>query len=301
MQRIFVVVVTYNRLELLKRNIAALRQNQPIEQIIVVNNGSVDGTEEWLAGQPDLCVITQENVGGSGGFYRGMKEAVAKGADWVWCMDDDVFPHSDCLTQLLKEADDSQVGILVPQRLIEGKVFATEFRAFNMTNPFTSTNVGKLKHDLPTTPTDIAGATFEGPFIRRTVIDRIGLPNKELFIFYDDTDYCLRTLLAGYKVRYVPNAQMDKHRFFAEDGWSEKQAKKKWKRFYQIRNATYLNHHYGKNWGVRYFRGFQVMVGYLFLALFTAPFAKAWRWCDIPRLYRAYADGVKERLGKMTF
>ncbi len=299
MEKIFAVVVTYNRLELLKRNIDALRQNQPIERIIVINNGSSDGTEQWLAEQADLCVITQENVGGSGGFYRGIQEACALGADWVWCMDDDVFPRPDCLEQLLKYAEDPTVGILVPQRLIDGEVFATEFRAFNMTNPFTSTNVGKLKHNLPTEATDIAGATFEGPFIRRTLIDQMGLPNRDLFIFYDDTDYCLRSLLAGYKNRYIPSAKMDKHRFFADDSWGEKQLKKKWKRFYQIRNASYLNHHYGRNWGVRYLRGFQVMAGYVLMALFTAPFSKAWAWSDIPRLWRAYRDGVCERLGKI--
>jgi GT2 family glycosyltransferase len=299
MIKVFAVVVTFNRLELLKRNIECLRMNKPIERIIVVNNGSTDGTEKWLAEQSDLIVITQENVGGSGGFHRGIKEACESGADWVWCMDDDVFPRPDCLQELLKYTKDPEIGILVPQRLVDGKVFATEFRAFNMTNPFTSTNVGKLKKNLPSKATAIAGATFEGPFIRRTLIDKIGLPNKELFIFYDDTDYCLRSLLAGYKNVYIPEARIDKQKFFANDSWSTKQLKKKWKRFYQIRNATYLNHHYGKNWGVRNFRGFQVMIGYVMIALLTAPFSKAWSWKDIPTLFRAYRDGVKEKLGKM--
>ena len=63
MEKIYAVVVTFNRLELLKRNIDSLRQNHPIERIIVVNNGSTDGTREWLSEQSDLLVITQENVG----------------------------------------------------------------------------------------------------------------------------------------------------------------------------------------------------------------------------------------------
>lgn len=45
---------------------------------------------------------------------------------------------------------------------------------------------------------------------------------------------------------------MDKHKFFSADNWKERNRKKKWKRFYQVRNSTYLNHHYGKNWAVRY-------------------------------------------------
>ena len=51
--------------------------------------------------------------------------------------------------------------------------------------------------------------------------------------------------------------------------------RKKWKRFYQIRNSTYLNHHYGRNIAVKYLRGFNGVMGYIFIALFTSPFAKA--------------------------
>lgn len=95
--KIIAVVVTYNRLELLKRSMDCLRQNKPLSAIIVVNNGSTDGTREWLDKQDDLTVIHQSNVGGSGGFYTGIEAAYAKNADWIWCMDDDVFPRADCL------------------------------------------------------------------------------------------------------------------------------------------------------------------------------------------------------------
>ena len=64
--KIIAVVVTYNRLSLLKRNLDCLRQNKPLSSIIVVNNGSTDGTAEWLAEQQDVMVLTQANVGGAG-------------------------------------------------------------------------------------------------------------------------------------------------------------------------------------------------------------------------------------------
>ena len=90
---IIAVVVTYNRMELLKRNIRCLQQNKPISSIVIVNNGSTDGTTEWLAAQEGLTVINQTNVGGAGGFYTGIQYAYQAGADWIWCMDDDVFPR----------------------------------------------------------------------------------------------------------------------------------------------------------------------------------------------------------------
>ena len=144
------------------------------------------------------------------------------------------------------------------------------------------------------------GTAFEGPFIRREVVEKIGLPNKDLFIFCDDTDYCLRTIRAGYKILYIPDALMDKEKFFSNDTWKERSKKKKWKRFYQIRNSTYLNHHYGRNIAVKYLRGFNGVMGYIFIALFTSPFAKAYQWKDIPRLWKAYCDGIHEKLGIMS-
>ncbi len=294
---IIAVVVTYNRLELLKRNISCLRENKPLSSIVVVNNGSTDGTGEWLAEQHDVMTLTQENVGGSGGFYTGMQYAYEAGADWVWCMDDDVFPRPGCLERLLVHADNPDVGILAPRRLLEGRIFTNDFQSFNLTHPFSSMYSGRLAKMEVTQPVEISGTAFEGPFIRRDVIGRVGLPNKELFIFCDDTDYCLRTRLAGYKILYIPSALMDKQKFFSDDSWAERNKKKKWKRFYQIRNSTYLNHHYGRNWGVRYLRGFNGMIGYLFIALFTAPFSDAYNWSDISRFWKAYREGIKEDLG----
>ena len=92
------VVVTFNRRTLLERTVQSLRsQTLPLSRIIVVNNGSTDGTAEWLAGQADLIVITQENVGGSGGFATGIQAAYDAGADRIWCMCDCVLPLPTCL------------------------------------------------------------------------------------------------------------------------------------------------------------------------------------------------------------
>ncbi len=64
------VILTHNRLSLLKRCVAAVRaQTRPLDAIIVVDNASTDGTREWLAQESDLKVITaQANLGGPAGF-----------------------------------------------------------------------------------------------------------------------------------------------------------------------------------------------------------------------------------------
>lgn len=292
------VVVTYNRLELLRRNLDCLRaQTHPLAGIVVVNNGSTDGTEQWLDSQTDLTVITQDNCGGAGGFARGLIVALHLPAAWLWCMDDDVFPRPTCLEELLRESARQKADILAPRRLVDGRVYSNDFVSYDLSRPFASLYVGKHVGTRTDVPVEIAGTAFEGPLIRREVVERIGLPNRDLFIFCDDTDYCLRATRAGFRIFYVPAALMDKHQFFSTDNWSQRQQKKKWKRYYQIRNSTYLNHHYGRNWAVRHLRGFNAVAGYMVIAAVTAPFSKAWRLTDIGRLWRAYRDGLAERLG----
>ena len=178
--KIIAVVVTYNRLDLLKKNLQCLRRNEPVHSIIVVNNGSTDGTYEWLSEQTDLQVIHQANVGGSGGFYVGIQEAYHAGADWIWCMDDDVFPRENCMEHLLPYTTRTQVGILAPRRLMEGHIFTNDFLSYNLTNPFSSMYQGRLSKMQVDAPTEIAGTAFEGLFIKREVVKEIGLPNKDL-------------------------------------------------------------------------------------------------------------------------
>lgn len=297
------VVVTFNRKDLLKRNLSCLRAQETSDNIdfsiIVVDNGCTDGTSEWLDLQTDILVIHQNNVGGSGGFHTGIKQAYDLGAEWIWCMDDDVFPRPECLINLLHHSDYPNVGILAPRRILDGKIFTNDFIGYNLTNPFASLYTDKLKRKAISGPTEIAGTAFEGLCVRRNVVEAIGLPNKDLFIFCDDTDFCLRTYLAGFKQLYVPEALMDKHLFFSDDKWSERNKKKKWKRYYQIRNSTYLNHHYGKNWAVRYMRGLWGVTGYILIATVTSPFSDGYKISDIKTFWKAFNDGIKERLGKI--
>lgn len=296
---IYAVVVTYNRLKLLQRTVECLRlQTRPLKGIVVVNNSSTDGTASWLAQQNDLIVLNQPNVGGAGGFASGIRYARGLGAQWIWCMDDDVFPRPACLEKMLPHTSEAGVGILAPRRLMEDKIFTNDFLSYNLTNPLASLHNGKLKKMVVNAPTDIAGTAFEGLFVSAACVDSIGLPNAELFIFSDDTDYCLRAKLAGYRILYIPDALMDKHHFFNKASWAERQQQKKWKRRYAIRNNTYLNHHYGRNNAVRYLRPFIGMFGYVLTVCITAPFSSGYQWKDIPMMWQAYKDGLAERLGK---
>src|SRR6185312_1077865 len=103
-ERICAVVVTYNRKTLLRTGLCALlRQTRQLDQILVVDNGSTDGTKEMLEAEFRDCQVlrTPENLGGAGGFRAGMEWAHQAGFDWTWVMDDDIEPFPDTLEFML--------------------------------------------------------------------------------------------------------------------------------------------------------------------------------------------------------
>ena len=303
MSKITAVVVTFNRLKLLQRAIASLqKQSVHIHDIIIVNNGSTDGTKEWLDKQNKLHIIHQENVGGSGGFYRGIQEASKTECDWIWCMDDDVFPSEHCLENLLIYASkDNKIGIACPHRLMSGKTFTGEAKTLNLSNPFKDMHDnGLMPEDVEANETvDIVGMAFEGPLIKKEVVEKIGLPNKELFILYDDTDYSYRTILEGYRVIVVRDALMDKYDFQSQSSYREDKIKNKWKLAYHVRNTAYFGHRYGKNIGVKYLAAMPFILR--MYGAITFNFFKGHKYSvsDYGLFWRMMKRGIREELGKM--
>ena len=109
MNKVAAVVVTYNRKELLKECIEALKASTCSVDIIIVDNNSTDGTKEYIAdliGKDVIYKRLKKNLGGAGGFSAGMKYAVKKGYEYVWIMDDDTIVKKDTLEVLLKAKDE---------------------------------------------------------------------------------------------------------------------------------------------------------------------------------------------------
>lgn len=183
------VVVTYNRLLLLQECITAIRsQTRPADEIIVVNNGSTDGTAEWLATQPDLTVITQPNSGSSGGQYTGIRTAYYKGHDWFWCMDDDTIPEPDALAALTRAPyiNDSKTGFLASVVLwTDGLPWGDSHnRASHPSDWFLTVLQDRCVR--------AAEATFVSILIHRTAVTEVGLPFRDFFLLVDDTEYTTR-------------------------------------------------------------------------------------------------------------
>lgn len=122
------VIVTFNRVKLLKKAIeSVLQQTVRPEYIIILDNHSTDGTRNLMKQYKDdekiIYIRTKENVGGSMGFYLGLEKACLLGVDWISLSDDDAIfekhyfeklikkgqkhPEIQCFTGTVRSADNS--------------------------------------------------------------------------------------------------------------------------------------------------------------------------------------------------
>lgn len=190
-KRIVAIVVTYNRKKLLKECIEALLKSETPCDILIVDNNSTDNTYNYISKYISDRVIyknTGENLGGAGGFNFGMKEAIKLGYSYLWLMDDDVIVNENALSKLM-DADKALNG---NYGFLSSKVFFTDGKLCRMNmqkyvKNWTPSEV-HIKNGLYKTNF----ATFVSFFTKKTVVEKVGLPIKEFFIWGDDIEYTNR-------------------------------------------------------------------------------------------------------------
>jgi rhamnopyranosyl-N-acetylglucosaminyl-diphospho-decaprenol beta-1,3/1,4-galactofuranosyltransferase len=189
-EKLIIVVVTYNRMSILKRCLfSLLAQSQLPDLIIIVDNASTDGTEEMLqkefSNHPLLAYVNLgTNLGGAGGFHFGSKLAIEKEADWVCLMDDDCLPHKDCIKKLMMNINNKR-NIYSPIILsIEDK----------------ETTLWGIKTRVNTGNREVVTLPFNGFLIHRESIQELDFPEKDFFIYGDDTEYNLRAKSSSRKI-----------------------------------------------------------------------------------------------------
>lgn len=192
------VIVTYNRKKLLVECLNALiSQTRPPDAIYIVDNASVDGTEDLLhqLGFLDRYIVhyirLSNNSGGAGGFHEGLKRAFNDHHEWFWIMDDDAEPTEDALRNLepfLKEDVVAAASLVVDRSGIPEWSHRGWFHV-----RFADSLVRPIRaDDLVNEQLEVNFASFVGLMISHDSIDKIGLPKKEFFIHYDDNEYCVR-------------------------------------------------------------------------------------------------------------
>ena len=288
------MVVTFNRKDLLRECLTSLfAHTNPVDEVLVVNNASTDGTVKMLAREfSEIRVLNlAENVGGAGGFYEGMKAAYEQGFDWLWVMDDDGRAAPDCLEKLCAHRRPNSVLVPVQQdstKWLYG-IFKWNGRARNVTPEIVAGKRAVIGEFL---------FAFVGPLISREVVKQVGLPNKDFFIWFDDWEYALRVQRTAAEIVAVPEAV-----FFHNFGkakrirflWQVRQrnAVPAWKCYYGTRNPLYvlLRDHRPRSELFCYFlKELQHLIGDILY--------EPRRWEYVKMHLKGIRDGATGRLGK---
>lgn len=198
--KVTAIVVTYNRLNLLKECVKALLgQDYENMDILLVDNCSKDGTVEYIksllqgeyAGRIS-AIFLNKNVGGAGGFCEGMRHALQTDAEWLWLMDDDTMPERNACTELCRavEVIDDKIGFL------SSNVYGMANECMNTPRMRFSQKGGNGYADwnihLSEGLVKVNSATFCSCFVSVKAVHKVGFPVKEYFLWGDDTEYTLR-------------------------------------------------------------------------------------------------------------
>ena len=192
MKNLFAVVVTYNRADFLQNLLESFsRLSTRPDRIVVVDNASDDHTADVVAravaagGVPIHYERLSANVGGSGGFSRGVELALGAGAEWLWLMDDDVEVLPGAVEALDKFTPD--YSCMIGRRYdAAGKPFFWQHHFVEALGVFLPVT-GDVFRKSDVFRTNVGN--FEGMLIKASLARTIGLPDPRFFITWDDLIY----------------------------------------------------------------------------------------------------------------
>lgn len=292
------VIVTYNRKELLSRNInMLLKQTKKIDKIYIIDNCSTDGTyamlkeKKWHQGEQFVYIKTESNIGGAGGFYTGVKAAYEAGADWLLLMDDDGYAADVGTFQALMDVAEKLYREGTKKLFLNSLVQQKNYLSFKINSVYTVeaaleiSKEGLIKE---------AANPFNGTLVSKELIKEIGYPNKDFFIKGDEVDYKQRAFDAAGYIATVVDSRYNHPRpdtyekeilgikvpFFVEAPWKE---------YYAARNFTYM-YKAKKQYKAIAFE----LVFVKLLAIFSI---KCKKIKTVGMLFRGIVDGWRGRLG----
>lgn len=246
--KIVAVIVTYNRLGLLKENIEKLlRQTYSLDNIYIIDNASTDETQKYcekISVENDKILYKRldENIGGAGGFSKGVQYAYEDGADYIWGMDDDAMPRADALEQLvcaMNKFDKNKICLRSNTYYIDEN---GEFVLEQVT-----------EHNQK-----MSGLTFVGFYISKEVVDKAGIPRDDLFIYFDEVDYSMSIQENGFEIIGIQESIIEhpyimstiKKKFLFKEVRLFQMPN--WKKYYWMRNNLLVR----KKRGRHYFKAF---------------------------------------------
>lgn len=218
--RIWVVVLNWNGKEDTVRCLESLKKAEGDFSIIVVDNGSTDGSPAAIESQfPDVEIMAfPENTGFARGNNEGMKEAMRLGAEKIILLNNDVEVEPNLIQELDRETRHEKIGLAGPLIYLASRrdeIWPSVGRIClwiaNHRSAKTLEQVRRLKES------EIGFLSGCCLLIKRSVIDRIGLLDERFFAYFEEADYCLRAGKAGFNLTVADGTRIY-HKVAASSG-----------------------------------------------------------------------------------
>lgn len=207
MRKVCAVIVTYNRPQLLCRCVKALLGQSVVPDIIIYDNHSsmdTKGTlqEANLLSERVFYHYADENTGGAGGFYYGMHMAMEEGYDDLLLMDDDGYAVStSTVAELIRVREEVGENAIVNSLVVcEPETLKLSFsidRSYDGKEMIKRAQNGILEGFIN---------PFNGTLVSAKVVEKIGYPRKEYFVYGDENEYTLRALRNDVKLFTAVNS-----------------------------------------------------------------------------------------------
>jgi GT2 family glycosyltransferase len=224
--KVSVVIAAWNRREDILQTLESVYgQNGPSLEVIVVDNGSTDGTCEAVSASfPEVRLLRlEENRGPTGGRNAGIR--VARG-EIMLCLDSDASPERGTLNVIVQKFEsDPTIGV------VNSKVINAYTRDFDTAAGWAYSEKQKAKSDQ-----EFFSHNFSetGCAIRKAALEKAGLFWEKLFFGREGEELALRVLDAGYRILYCPSAVV-LHRASPHKRIASTERK-----FYDFRNSLYI-------------------------------------------------------------
>jgi GT2 family glycosyltransferase len=209
------VVVNWNQVYLTDECLISLsRQNYQNFAIILVDNGSEDGSVKYLRNKfPEVDIIeNNRNMGVAAANNLGIFRALERGADYVFLLNNDTVVSPDMLSMLINLAEsDTTIGITGPIMLYydyPDVIWCSGSEINWKTGAPKLINNGQDIRSLNTECMDVDFISSCAVCIKRLVFDEIGFMDERYFIYYDEVDWFARATSAGWRSVVVPCAKM---------------------------------------------------------------------------------------------
>lgn len=204
---ISVVVVNWNGKTFLEECLSSLRrQTHPDREVLVVDNGSTDGSPDWIRDNfPEFRLVAlAENQGFAGGNNAGIRQARG---EWIALLNNDAAADPQWLDLLSRAVQrDPQLGLAASRVILTSGPLDSAGDAMTIAGVPYKRGHGKVPNGTYTAPGEVFGVSGCAALVRKRMLDEIGLLDEDFFCIYEDGDLSFRAHLAGYRCIYVPEA-----------------------------------------------------------------------------------------------